>query len=254
MRKLLLVTACLVALTGRVQAQGVPVIDAQSLIAQARQLAQEAKAYILQAQEYATQVQQYATAVEQLNAFVHDPSLGAAMGLMNRAGLDNSLPINPMAVQSLTSGYGSLASLSGILGKLSQLNGLVNSSYATNHIYTCADESYACQQQRANANALAGTQGGALSVYQDLRNHLPVIQALRERLLTARDPKDVADAQAQLQAETLWTNNLQSELQAININADAQREWRAQRDSEALNRGMDQWLEQANADGRGLLQ
>jgi hypothetical protein len=254
MRKLLIASAWLVMWAPRAQAQGVPVIDAASVLQEAKTTLQEAKNYLLQAQQYATQVQQYATEVQQYMAFVHDPSLGSAVGLMNQAGLSNDLPINPMAVQSLTSGYNSLSSLSGILGRLSQLNGLVNSSFTNNHVYTCADQSYACQQLNANGNGLAGTQGGALVVYQDLRNHLPIIQALRDRLATATTPKDVQDAQAQLQAETLWTNNLQAELASLSINAGAQREWRAQRDNEALDRGIDDWLVQANASGRGLLQ
>ena len=87
---------------------------------EAKQLAQDAKSYLVQAQSLATQAQQYAAEIEQLNGFIHDPSLGAAMGIMNQQGLGNSLPINPMAVASLTNGYSSLSTLGGILGKLSQ--------------------------------------------------------------------------------------------------------------------------------------
>jgi len=252
MRKLLIASACLMVWAARAQAQGVPVIDAASVLQEAKTTLQEAKNYLLQAQQYATQVQQYATEVQQYMAFVHDPNLGAAMGLMNQAGLSNDLPINPMAVQSLTSGYNSLSSLSGILGKLSQLNGLVNSSFANNHVYSPTDGSWNSQQLIANGNSIAGAQGAAQAAYQDLRSHLPVIQALRDRLATATTPKDVQDAQAQLQAETLWTTNLQSELQAVSFNYEVERHSREQRDNESLDSGIDSFLSQANAAGRGL--
>jgi hypothetical protein len=171
---------------------------------------------------------------------------------MNQTGLGNSLPINPMALASLSSGYGSLTSLSSLLGKLSQLNGLVNSNFATNHIYSPTDGSWNSQQLIANGNAIAGVQAAAQAAYQDLRNHLPVIQALRDRLATATNPKDVADAQAQLQAETAWTNNLQSEISTMQVNYQAQAASRVQRDNESLDAGIDSFLAQANAAGRGI--
>lgn len=247
MKRIWLAGACMLALCGRAHAQGIAVIDAASIFQQIEQLAQEVKSYGLQAQQYLTQVQQ-------LEALVHNPSLGAAMGLMNTTGLNNDLPVNPLAVQSLTNGYNSLNSLAGILGKLTTLTNLVNTNYNANHIYSPTDGSWNSQQLIANGNAIAGTQGAAQAAYQDLRNHLPVIQALRDRLLTATNPKDVADAQAQLVAETTWTNNLQSELQAIQVNAEAQAASRAQQDNESLDQGIDSFLAQANAAGEGLTQ
>jgi hypothetical protein len=252
MRQLLLPSACVALLMGHAHAQGVTVNDPTSLIEQVKSLAQEAKGYLLQAQQYSTQLTQLQQQVEEYQAFVHDPSLGAAGMLMNQAGLGNDLPVNPMALASLTNGYGSLTSLSGVLGHLSQLNGLVNTNFATNHVYSPTDGSWNSQQLNANGNAIAGTQGAAQAAYEDLRNHLPVIQALRDRLATATNPKDVADAQAQLQAETAWTGNLQSEVSVIQVNAQAQADSRVQRDNESLDAGIDSFLAQANAAGRGL--
>ena len=85
-----------------------------------QQTAQTAKAYLLQAQQYSQQIQEYM-------AFVHDPSLGAAMGIMNQAGLSNDLPVNPLAVQSLTSG------VNGLSGVMS--GPLVRSSYRAGRLY-----------------------------------------------------------------------------------------------------------------------
>lgn len=251
MKRVLLASACFALLTGQANAQ-VAVIDPASIMEQVKSLAQEAKSYLLQAQQYSTQVTQLEQQVQEYNAFVHDPSLGAAGSLINQTGLGNSLPINPMALASLTNGYGSLNSLSGALGKLSQLGGLVNSNFATNHVYSPTDGSWNSQQLIANGNAIAGTQGAAQAAYQDLRTHLPIIQALRDRLATATNPKDVADAQAQLQAETAWTGNLQSEISAMDVNYRAQADSRVQRDNESLDAGIDDWIAQANAAGRGL--
>jgi type IV secretion system protein VirB5 len=252
MRRMIMAGVCLTALCSQASAQGLLVNDPASILTEAKQLAQEAKAYLVQAQQYATQVQQYATEAQQLANFVHSPSLGGAMGLMNQAGLGNSLPVNPYALQNLTSGYGSLTSLSGVLGKLSQLNGLVSTNYAANHVYSPTDGSFSSQQLIDNGNAIAGVQGGAQSAYADLRTHLPIIQALRDRLTSATNMKDVADAQAQLAAETTWTQNLQSEITAMQVNYQAQKDARQQRDAEAFDQSIDNFLAKAKAAGRGL--
>lgn len=242
MRKLFLASATLCVLTSQAHAQGVAVIDAQSLLQEIQQVAQSAKAYLLQAQQYSQQIQTYM-------AFVHDPSLGAAMGLMNRAGLSNDLPVNPMAVQSLTSGVNGL---SGIMGKLGTLSALLNTNYSANHVYTPTVNTFGTQAMIANGYSIAGTQGAAQSAYQDLRNHVPIIQALRDRLATATNPKDVADVQAQLQVETVWTDNLQSELAAINVNYQAARDSREQQQEEQLSKEFEGFVNEANAAGMGV--
>jgi hypothetical protein len=253
MRYHLIVSVCVCAIGLSSPAHALIVVeDPASILVEAKTLAQEAKQYLVQAQQYATQVQQYAAEIEQLNGFIHDPSLGAAMGLMNREGLGNSLPINPMVVASLTHGYGSLTSLTGLLGKLNQLNGLVNTNFDANHVYTCQDTSTACMTLNAGANSNAAMQGTAQSVYQDLRNHLPILQALRDRLATARTPKDVMDAQAALQAEQAWTANLQSELNSVQANYQTQVYVQQQRDNERLDQSANQFLEAAKAQGMGL--
>lgn len=235
----------LAALPGTANAQ-IPVTDAASILQQVKGYALEIKQYATQAQSLVTQAQQYQQEIEQYIAFVHDPTLGAAMGLMNQAGLGNSLPINPAALQSLVSGGANPSSILGALG------GLANTSYGANHIYSPTDGSWNSQQLIANGNGIAGTQGASQATYQNLRDHMPVIQALRDRLLAAKTPKDVADAQAQLEAETLWTHNLNSQLAAIEVNYRTQQDARRQRDEESLDQGIDDFIAQANAAGRGI--
>jgi hypothetical protein len=244
-KRALLAGLCLAALFGTAKAQ-IPVTDAASILQQVKSYAQDIKSYALQAQQYATQALQYQQEVEQYIAFVHDPTLGAAMGLINQMGLGNSLPLNPYALQQLTSGNG------GLMANLGALGNLTNGSYSQNHVYSPSDGSWNSQQLIAQGNGIAGTQGAAQAAYQNLRDHMPIIQALRDKLLTADNPKDVQDAQAQLEAETLWTHNLNSQLAAVEVDYRTQMDARVQRDNESLEQGIDAFLAQANAAGRGL--
>lgn len=242
--KRLLLGVCLAALSGQAHAQ-IAVQDAASILQEVKSYAQEIKDYALQAQQYATQAMQYQQEVEQYIAFVHDPNLGAALGLINQTGLSNDLPVNPAALQALVSGGANPSSILGALG------GLANTSYGANHVYSPTDGSWNSQQLIANGNSVSNTQGAAQVAYQDLRNHLPIIQALRTRLAAANNPKDVQDAQAQLEAETLWTHNLNSQLAAIEINYRVQMDARIQRDNESIDQGIDAFVAAANAAGRG---
>ena len=121
----------------------------------------------------------------------------------------------------------------------------MNTNFNANHVYTCTDISASCAALNVNAQSIAGMQGAAQAAHQDLRNHLPVIQALRERLLAATTPKDVMDAQAQLQTEQLWTQNLQGELAAIKTNYNAQQHALVQRDNELVNKSADSFVKMA---------
>ena len=60
----------------------------------------QAKALALQGQQYVTEAQQLTQLVNTFNAFVENPSLGVAMGLMTQTGLGNDLPINPASLMS----------------------------------------------------------------------------------------------------------------------------------------------------------
>ena len=119
-----------------------PVIDTAAVGQLAHQLANDIKAYGLQLQQYAgevkswatqnlqwlqqlqqysVQLQQYTNELTMLQNWVRNPSLGAAMGLLNIAGLGSSLPVNAYAVLNLVNGrsYGAsgLPEISGVLLK-----------------------------------------------------------------------------------------------------------------------------------------
>jgi hypothetical protein len=127
-RRALLGTAASIALAASYSTPAradLPVIDTAALGQWAQQLANDVKAYGLQLQQYAGEVkswatqnlqwlqqlqqyavelQQYANDLTMLENWVHNPSLGGALGLLNIAGLGNSLPVNASAVLNLVNG------------------------------------------------------------------------------------------------------------------------------------------------------
>ncbi|HEU0216725.1 MAG TPA: type IV secretion system protein [Stellaceae bacterium] len=233
-----------------------PVVDTAALGEWAQQLGNEAKAYGLQlqqyagevkawatqnlqwlkqVQQYATQLQQYASEVAMLEGWVHTPSLGGVMGLLNMAGLGNSLPLNAYAVMGLVGGRsfgaGGLPEISGVLSSLSSLTA---GAYSANHVYTPTDASWASRELVSNANSIAGEQGAAQAAYGDLQSHAAALQALRDHLTGASSPKDVQDAQAQIALEQVWTTNEAAQLAAVNSAYAAQRDAMVQRDNEKL--------------------
>lgn len=247
--------ALLVAIGGTAQAL-IPVFDGAAVAEMVVQLAEAEKAFALQVEEYATQVrqfigeefswvtqaQQYATQLQQyfneamlLLNFVHHPTLGVAMGMMNQVGLGNSLPFNPQSAMNLINGMsygqGGFAAIGGLLNALS---GMASSSYEQNRLYTPTDASWTSQQLIANGNGIAGSQGVAGASYADYRNHMAVLPSLRQNLLTADTTKDTLDASGQLQAEMAWNMNQLGQSYAISTMSQLQQQARTQRDEERL--------------------
>src|SRR5271170_1342629 len=234
-----------------------PVIDTAALGQWAQQLGNDVKAYGLQLQQYAgevkswatqnlqwlkqvqqyvTQLQQYANELTMLENWVHNPNLGQVGALLNITGVQNSLPINSSAVFGLLQGGASFTSggITAITGKLGQLSTIVNTSYSANHIYTPASTDWASQQLTTNANSIAGEQGLAAVTYDDLVSHANAINGMRTLLNADSSPKDVADATAQLQLESVWTQNEAAQLQAASAMYSAQRDSREEQANEQL--------------------
>jgi len=156
-RKLLIGTcvAAMIAYGSPAHSQ-LPVTDGGNLVAQAKSLLQELKSYATQLQQLQQEVQSVMWAAQTAQSFIQNPNLGAAMALMNMVGIENPLPINPYAVQSLVSGYGGMNNLSGLTGKLNSLNGLVTDSYSADRVYACDDGSYACARQHFGSDQPCG--------------------------------------------------------------------------------------------------
>jgi type IV secretion system protein VirB5 len=238
MRRLLLAGVAFLSLSSVAHAQ-IPVTDVASIAQEAKSYLQEIKSYLTQLQQYATEVQTYETDAQMLLGFVHNPNLGAVMGLANRLGLSSDLPVNLGAVQGLVSGYGGITSIGALTGKLSSLGAMVNGSFSNDTLYQCHDSSFACMQSNAQAAGNAGVKGIASQVIQDMENHLPVLQGLRDRLATADNPKDVADVQAQIQVEQSWVNNEMGQLQAVAMLNQAQQQVSSEQRVQKLNADFD---------------
>jgi type IV secretion system protein VirB5 len=121
-------------------------------------------------------------------------------------GIQNPLPINPSAVQSLLSGRGSVDGMAGSIGSL------FNSNWETSHVYTPTGASYEASLIQRGAISIAGIQGLSGQLYQSMAQRMPLLQELQDRLDSAKDPKDVLDLQARLAAE-------QSYIQAQSVQA-----------------------------------
>jgi hypothetical protein len=263
MRKALLIGVCAMVFSSAAHAQ-VEVNDAGSILEEVAQYLQQGKAYLVQAQQYVQQqlswtkqvaqyvlqVQQYATEAAQLLAFVHNPSLGTVMPLLNAAGLGSSMPINSYALQGIINGVeygnGGLPEIQGILGSMSQLS---VGAYTANHVYSPNDGSWTSQQIIANANSIAGTQGTSLAAYSDLKTHAAALPAMRDHLATATTPKDVQDAQAQIELETTWTANESAQMLAAQTTYQAQQAAQQQKVSEEVTKSLDGQISQARAAG-----
>lgn len=249
-----------------------PVIDTAAVGQLAHQLANDIKAYGLQLQQYAgevkswatqnlqwlqqiqqytVQLQQYTNELTMLENWVRNPSLGAAMGLLNIAGLGSSLPVNAYAMLNLVEGrsYGE-GGLPEISGVLSSLSGLTAGAYSANHVYTPTDASWASRELISNANSIAGEQGVAQAAVSDLQAHAAALQALRDHLTASISPKDVQDAQAQIALEQVWTVNESAQLVAVNAAYAAQRDAMAQRDNEKMNQDITSFIASAPPDAQ----
>lgn len=256
MKRILIASTCLFAFVSHANAV-VPVIDSANLVQWGTSIKNEIAAYTLQAkqyigeqfswatqaQQYAMQGQQYVTEATQLASFVHAPNMGAAMGMLNMAGLGNALPVNPYAAMGLVSGLhyggGGLPQIQGVFGSLSAFS---QSAYTQNHVYTPTDGTWDSQQTITRANSIAGAQGAAQASVNDYQAHQAAFQALRTRLTTATTPKDVQDIQAQIALEQAWFANEQGQMQSISLAYQAQRDSDVQQDNERLKQSFQNFI------------
>jgi hypothetical protein len=246
--RMFLLAVALVSFIGVIPARNaradLPVIDIAAIAdavkayaIQLQQLATEVKTWVTENLSWLTElkeleqdIQMVANLTMMVENFIHYPALGTASGLMNMAGLDLSLPVDPYAVQNLLTGYSEVHSITGLTGKLSSLSSLIPGSYDRDHLYSCTDDSFACAQSQRRANAYAGYKGTLSNLYSDLVDHNPVLDGLRTDM-NAKDPKTVLDATGQATLENAWATEHLAQIQTVNGLAQAQ-----------------QWIDQQQAD------
>lgn len=242
MKKLVLTLTFLVITQAPAHAD-LPVIDITSIIDQLKAYYQQVQQYTTQLQQLQQEVQTATSALTMANNFVRDPSLGSAMGLMSVAGINLDLPINPWAVQSLTSGYGGMNSISGLTGKLSTLGSVVNTSYDNNHIYTCTDNNFACTQSNQNGYGSSGTQGMLTQLYQGIVDHNTVLNGLRAQLNSIQDPASREAAIGQAIIEDAWATSQGAQVNTVNGLAAIQTRINQQAMDEAMRQSGKQYVQ-----------
>jgi len=249
MIRILLAGVCIFALSLPARAQ-IHVLDDSALVQQIKTYTTEYASYLKQLQQYEQELQTALSTGQLVASTIQNPSLGAVLGLMNMTGLSNDLPVNPnglMGLSGITSG--SSMSFSGLTGKLSMLGSMASTTFNTNHVYTCQDQTFACQQQNQRAYGLAGVSGIAQSAYQDLRNHMAILDGLRERAATATTPAERENVQIALQTEQAWHDNLAGQIQAAQMQATVQGQIDEQRAKEATSQAYQQAIDSIPSTG-----
>ena len=203
MRRLLLASAWALMFLTPARAD-LPVIDSANLA----QLLKEVQQAAQQIQLLQQQVQQVMTIY---NAITHVTDLGSAVSALDMPGIQNPLPVNPSAVQSLLGGQGSIAGMSG------SISTLFNSTWTAEHIYTPTGPSLEATLIQRGATSIAGIQALSGQLYQTMAHRLPLLQQLQDRLTTAQDPKDVMDLQARLAVEQSYIQAQSAQAQTLAI-------------------------------------
>ena len=231
MNRIVLAAACAAGLMGvharHARAQ-IPVTDVGAIA----QLVTQVRQSLQQIQLMQSQLQQVMAVYNSISSV---RNLGGALSAASTLGLTNSMPISPFAVQSLLNGTGNV---NGMLGSISSL---FNSNYAQNHVYDCTGNSFECQQLQRNATSVAGQQGLAGELYQEMTNHIQALQGLQTRLNGATDLQDVAYVNGQIADQQAAIQNLQAQTQALSVmqlaavqSMQQQREEKRQQDIDAV--------------------
>lgn len=202
------------------------VVNPTETIQMLKDSAQQIKGYLLQYQQSIHEAMTDIQTAQMVAGMIANPSLGAAEALTGMTGLNNDLPVTPHDLMSLSSGYSMLSSatgngvsLNGALSALRSINGFASSSYSTNHVYGCTGSDGACGDLNYRANALAGSMGLTQAAYGDVRTHLAIVQALRDQMSGITTPAQRETIMEQLQAEQLWTQNMQASLTSAQMQA-----------------------------------
>jgi type IV secretion system VirB5/TraC/TraE/TrbJ family protein len=223
----------------------------QSLINDSTELANwvtQLKSWETELADWSRQYGQMAQQITQLvtigNAVSHVTDIGGAVSALGLVGIQNPLPVNPWAVQSLLAGTNTgLAGIGGTIG------GLVNRSWDANHFYTPVDGSLASQLLIERANGQAGYQGVAGGLYQAISDRMPLLRDLHDRLVSSTDVKESADLQARYTIELNYVQAQATQFNAVKAMAEAQQHaWDTRRD-EQLSKSLADMIGAADAHG-----
>ena len=181
MRHLVTGTVVAIALTTRVAAQGIPVIDVSS-IAQAIQQLQ--------------QMQQQFEQMKQTHAsFNKLTSMGDIASILNRPEIRRALPNDFSAAQAALLGQGADRSSDGI--------------------YVSPASDYYNAQVNRQRDGIAGQKSIGQQLYDAASKRIDGIDSLRKQIGQSEDPKTIADLQARIQTEIASANTDTVRMQAL---------------------------------------
>lgn len=186
---------------------------------------------------------QYDRLVMTYQAITRVTDLGSAVAALQQLGIQNPLPINPIAAQRLLNGTG------GADGLLNSLAGLYTGTRHGNTVYTPRDDTWTTRQIIAQGGGLAGAQALALQLYQAAAERVVGLQELQGRIDGAPDPSEREALIARLGLEQAYIQNQQAQAQTVQTYLIAQTGVREQQREERLQQSIDAVLEEAR--GRG---
>ena len=220
----------------------------QTLIAQSSWLKQAAD-MAKQAADMATQIRQYTAMLNQAQAayyaVTHVTDLGTAVGALGALGIQNPLPINPYALQSLLNGSG------GVQGGVSSLASLYTGNLNANRVYEPPNAlGWVAQQINRQAGGIAGTQAVALQLHQSAAERAPLIAALQARISAGTTtPAEREGLTNRLLVEQTYVQNQAVQAQALGAQAVLLAANQEQRQTERLQGSIEAVMNDAR--GRG---
>ena len=234
-------------------------VNTEGVAVQNQTLLQTLQGYKTQLQQYATQLQSLEQQVQQVTwlattaeSLIQNPNLGAVMALAGQLGLNQDLPVSPYAVMGLVNGFNGLSTGGGIgqlTGAFGSLNGLVNNSFTVNSAYTCTATTFPCTQQQQMANSAAGTQGIMQTLYQDLANHVQILQSLQTSASASTTPAQRENVLNEIALQQAWVNNSGNQIQAVSGMWSAQQQVNQNRANEVQSQNTDTWIASIPAGG-----
>jgi hypothetical protein len=213
----------------------------------------EVQEIIRQAQrmgEYAKMLQQGQQQIQEAqmmyNAVTGVRDIGSAASALGVLGIQNPLPINPWAAQSLMNGTG------GTQGMVSSLGSLYSGASTANQVYVPSIRGWVGDQLRQQQQGIAGNQAMQLQLYQAAGQRAAAINDLRARMAVARDPATREALAGQISAVQADIANQQAQSMAVMGYGQQQIALREQQREEYLQQQIDRELAEGRA--RGFIQ
>lgn len=141
---------------------------------------------------------------------IHD--LGSLVGALGVVGIQNPLPVNPYALQSILNGTG------GFGGMASSASGLYTGAMSRNMVYQTPNPlNWAAMQANQAIAAATGAQAAVLAVNQEIQQREAHVARLRAQIQNARTPALQQGISAQIAQEQMEIQRLHAQLGTVGV-------------------------------------